>query len=388
MTALQNYAEQNQYDLLSKFESLQEFNNHFEQAMALHKDKFTKSEYIALNKLRKFAANFFGVAWCKIQKAVAGTHQDEMFGVSRRTFDRMLAKVRSLNLVTVINQARKNKWQKHNVYVFNRIEELTPENFGIVSKTNTIDVPESLKIDAPITNLLLELPKLKDINTYQQADPAINQADKEIDLNKPMDECTDYDKLKNLIMSFTGDKKLAYKFYGIWLAQTSKMINKPDFELAMKAARATLRAIKDKRNTGKPVANPRGYFNNALSGMIDKWLESELYRYEVDWEQASLEDGSMFEKANDSVSPEELSAPIKVVNRKRLDRAAEYLKRKQNESVNDGSDKFLRRQLRLFKYDEILSEYTFAYASSLIEQPYFLNSSSQKFYNWLDDCES
>src|SRR5690606_18086202 len=156
MTAL-NYAETNQYEMLSKFESMADFNNEFEQAMVAYKSLFTKSEYIALNKLRKFAATFFGVAWVRLQKAVAATHQDEMFGVSRRTFDRMLRKARKLNLITVINQARKNKWQKHNVYVFNRLEELTPEVFEIVSISDTIDVPNELKIDAPITNLLLEL---------------------------------------------------------------------------------------------------------------------------------------------------------------------------------------------------------------------------------------
>lgn len=157
------YAEQNHYDTLSKFQSLKEFNNNFEQAMLHLKDHFTKSEYIALNKLRKFAADIVGVAWCKLQRAVAGTHQDETFGVSRATFDRMLRKAKKLNLITVINQVRENNWQKHNVYVFNRLDEINMPEEGIVSNSHTIDVPNNEKIDAPITINLSELPKEKQV---------------------------------------------------------------------------------------------------------------------------------------------------------------------------------------------------------------------------------
>lgn len=378
MAALSNYAVQNQYDLLSKFESLKEFNNHFEQAMVLHKNTFTKSEYVALNKLRKFAANFFGVAWCKIQKAVAGTHQDNILGISRSTFERMLRKAKKLNLITVINQYKENKYQKHNVYVFNRLEELEVKEVRIVSKSTTIDVPENVKIDVPRTNNLSEL-KRKNNNTYQQADSVCKAIDHVIDLTKPMDEHTDYDKLKNLLMQFTSDKKLAYKFHGIWIAQTSKMIHKPDFELAMKATHATLRAMKTKN-----IKNPRGYFNNALSGMIDKWIEADLRRYEEDYEQAMMEDGFSLESYTVD-APVEETVPAPVIRRERLDQAIAYLEMKKQQFVNDGSDKSLRRQLRLIKYDDLLSEHVFSYASSLTNESRIL--SKVFFYNWLEEYE-
>ena len=159
------YAEQNHYDKLSKFQSLKEFNNHLEQAMIYLKGEFTKSEYIALKKLSKFAADFFGVAWCKAQKAVAATHMDALIGVSRSSFDRMLRKAKKFNLITVINQYRKNNKQKHNVYVFNRVEEIQHEVVEIVPDSHTIDAPKT--IDEPRTNNLSELPikkQVKDIN--------------------------------------------------------------------------------------------------------------------------------------------------------------------------------------------------------------------------------
>lgn len=175
------YAEQNHYDKLSKFQSLKEFNNHFEQAMLHLKDHFTKSEYIALNKLRKFAADISGVAWCKLQRAVAGTHQDETFGVSRATFDRMLRKAKKLNLITVINQVRKNNWQKHNVYVFNRLDEINMPEEEIVSKSHTIDVPDNEKIDAPLTNNLSELPREKQVKDNNKS---VSIADKKMDIEE------------------------------------------------------------------------------------------------------------------------------------------------------------------------------------------------------------
>ena len=188
MNALKYYAEENNYHLLSKFKTVEEFNNHFEQSMLLHKDKFTKSEYLALNKLRKFAyseksPNTVGVAWVRAQKVVAATHKEtlhltESFGISRSTFNRMLRKAKKLNLVTVINQYDEHRYKKHNVYVFNRLEDLTPESFGkveIVSESNTIEASKIEKTDATVT-LILELPKLKEKPiTYQKEETVNNQ---------------------------------------------------------------------------------------------------------------------------------------------------------------------------------------------------------------------
>lgn len=281
MTAL-NYAETNGYTTLAKFDSIAEFNAHFEQAMVAHKSLFTKSEYIALNKLRKFAATFVGVAWCKLQKAVASTHQDETFGVSRASFDRMLRKARKLNLITVINQERKNKWQKHNVYVFNRLEELTPEVFEIVSISNTIDVPNELKIDAPITNLLLELPRLKDLNTYPQAEivSASNHVNKVVEMKD-----TPYYQIKNLVDGLVSDKNFVYKIYGVWMAQSKHAGFDVDFDVALIAAKKLAAEVKRRRNLELvSLMNPVGYFSGILSNMIAKVAEENIREMEeLEW---------------------------------------------------------------------------------------------------------
>lgn len=375
------YAERKGYNKLAKFSSSNEFNSHFEQAMILHKSKFTRSEYIALNKLRKFANEYVGVAWCKIQTAVSGTHQNGLFGVSRSSFERMLRKAKKLNLITVIHEKRKNKWQTHNVFVFNRVDELHVEAVGIVSKTNTIDVPEGVKIDGARTNNLSELPKLE--YTYSQAKTFAGKNVDELLLEKD-EEPTPYQKLKAFLLNFVDDKKLAYKLFGIWLAQTSKMINKPSFELAMKAARATIRAIRKAKETGKAIASITGYYNNALSRIIDKWLEEEMRRYQMDWEAATIEDGETCMPVVEEPNKEGHYPAIPVMNQERIERATSYLAQKEDDLVMDGTEKALRRKLRLLRYDELLSEYVFAYSSSLLTESHILPT-TPGFYNWLED---
>lgn len=270
---MENYAEKRSYTKLSKFKSLKEFNSHFEQMMTDAKGFFTKSEYIALNKLRKFAGSVVvGVAWARLQKVVASTWADTI-GVSRRTFDRMLAKAKKLNIVSVINQKRRNGYQAHNVYVFNRAEDMAlpqTEVVEIVSKSDTIGVPSELKIDAPRTVLLLELPRVKaKKNTYATQSPATeigvdNSVVKDVEL-------TPYERFKAYVTNFIADKKLASKMWGIWRAHTCKLITAPDLELALKAVKHVM--YKFKNGTVKSVT---GYFNGTVSNMVDMYMVEQL----------------------------------------------------------------------------------------------------------------
>ncbi|WP_456959181.1 hypothetical protein [Lysinibacillus sp. TE18511] len=84
---------------------------------------------------------------------------DALIGVSRSTFNRMLRKAASHNLLKVIRQERSNKYQTHNVYVFNRADEVVE----IVSKTDTIDVADDAKIGNAISLDLSELPLEKQV---------------------------------------------------------------------------------------------------------------------------------------------------------------------------------------------------------------------------------
>ena len=288
------YAQKNNYDMLSKFESVKEFNNHFEQSMLLYKKYFTKGEYIALNNLRHYAGSeeMTGVAFCKIIKAVASTFEETEFGVSRRTHERMLVKAKTINLITIHHQERANGSQKHNVFVFNRLEELVAppaKNAEIVSKSNTIDVANPCTIGAPIS-ILLYLPEIKDLKinkTYQQADTAV-QNDDVIDFEK---EKTPRNQLKELVADLFEDKKIVNRMYGAWIAQTSKLINKPSFDLAKQATMILINEVRRRYTNGiKPLNKPVGYFNNTLTNLINRWVEAELCRFEDNCEYVHAED--------------------------------------------------------------------------------------------------
>lgn len=289
------YATENNYDMLSKFGTVKEFNNHFEQAMLLYKKHFTKSEYIALNNLRKFAGSDVpGVAWCRLIKAVAATFKEsDIAGVSRRTHERMLAKAKEINLITVLNQERANGSQKHNIYVFNRLEELvTPvsKKVEIVSKSNTIDVADPATIDAPISLLLYlpEIKRLKDINTYQPtAEPSV---DKPTVINFEQEK-TPRNELKALVTNLFSDAKIPNRLYGVWLAQTSKLFNKPSFDLAKQAVMILANEVRRRYEDGlKPLNNPVGYYNGILGNLIDKWVEAETNAFEENYEYDQSDD--------------------------------------------------------------------------------------------------
>lgn len=276
------YAKDRNYHKLSKFTSLKDFNDQFEQAMLDVKSFFTKSEYIALNKLRKFAgSDIIGVAWAKLQKVVSSTWA-ETIGVSRSTFERMIRKARKLNLIAVVNQSRKNGSQTHNVYVFRRADEIVlpqSEVVEIVSKSTTIDVAEPLKIDAPITNILIKLPKLKEKdNTY--ATQSVSDASTNIDLDLTPKELTPYERFKVYTSNFISDKTLASKLYGIYRAHTCKLLAAPDMEIAFDALKETLHKYK----SGK-VKSITGYFNGTLSNMIDKYMQEQVFNAFVEIEE-------------------------------------------------------------------------------------------------------
>lgn len=191
------YAEERKYDLLSKFDSLRDFNNQFEQAMLTLKSIFTKSEYIALNKLRKFAGSAIaGVAWCKAQKAVAATHMDTLIGVSRSTFNRMLRKAASHNLLKVIRQECRNKYQTHNVYVFNRADEIVE----IVSNSNTIDVADSVKIDNAIALNLSDLPLEKQVKELKET--PISDIENESEVQKNVEQTLSVEKQRQYVEKY------------------------------------------------------------------------------------------------------------------------------------------------------------------------------------------
>ncbi|MFC6603860.1 hypothetical protein ACFQDF_23910 [Ectobacillus funiculus] len=129
-----------QFQNLSQFVDVQDFNNNIEQWMTDVKEKFSKSELIALKRLIRFCAKVTGVSNAKIGTITAATYKDG-HGISRSTFKRMILKAKIFGMLIVHETERKNGSQSSNLYVFQRYElpkakKLNHPKASNLSKTN------------------------------------------------------------------------------------------------------------------------------------------------------------------------------------------------------------------------------------------------------------
>jgi hypothetical protein len=97
-----------------------------------------------------------------------------------------------------------------------------------------------------------------------------------------------FGKMKSLLSSTIGDRKLARNFYGVYRKQSLQMLkfsiheNKGDLfeQLAMQALRISIQTTKLKK-----VRNLPGYYSGVLRELIDKALFSEAFMdYDVPFE--------------------------------------------------------------------------------------------------------
>lgn len=124
---------------LSRFKSLKEFNNHIEQWMVDYKKYFTKAELQAFKRLVRFSCKYKGIANAKIGTMLKYNYEIEGGnGISRSSFNRMLAKAKQFGILNVIHTYRKAEHgrvkQSHSVYVFN-------------SYFSTIEIPTKEKLN-------------------------------------------------------------------------------------------------------------------------------------------------------------------------------------------------------------------------------------------------
>jgi hypothetical protein len=131
---------------LSQFKSLKDFNNNIEMWMCDYKKEFTKSELIAFNRLKRFAAKVYGIANVSINKLSDVSKDMDGAGVSRSTIKRMLRKAKKFGIITVYDTERVDGSTSTNVYVFNcySIEPCTQEQEVSESPVYQEEVVEQL----------------------------------------------------------------------------------------------------------------------------------------------------------------------------------------------------------------------------------------------------
>lgn len=120
------------YGQYGHFKSLKEFNTNIEMFLAIHKKDFTKTEFIAFQRLRKFGACVFGVATISIRALLKEVQKKDVAeGISESTFHRMKRKAIQKGILKVVEQQGVSRRQSTNIWVFQRFQ----------SESQKIDTP-------------------------------------------------------------------------------------------------------------------------------------------------------------------------------------------------------------------------------------------------------
>lgn len=244
----------NQFKQLSKFSDLKDFNNHFAQWMVDLKEKFTKSELVALKRLVRFSASITGVCYAKIQTIVAATHEHDGVGISRSTFERMLRKARKLGLIEVLNTF-KGVRKGHNVYVFK------PYEYTANDSQPSEEVLKEEKID--VSNKTINL--FKTSNLLRDKDLRTDKPDRDQSLNFVPNWVN---KEFSRLAEYYFESKQIYELWKIGFINAKKYeITSADLtRLSIRCLQSLVTVMK-----GKSINNPLGYY----TGIIRKQMKAK-----------------------------------------------------------------------------------------------------------------
>ncbi|MEK4495077.1 helix-turn-helix domain-containing protein [Ureibacillus sp. FSL W8-0352] len=236
------------------FTSVEEMDQHVEKHIQAHYYVLTKSERAIVFKLASHSLQYPGASHLK-----AETIADSL-GISTKTVYRAIKKLESLGIIKKVNYTRGKGGQGANIYI------ILPHN--VPAKMSEQSNAENTNKDN-ISEQNFEKQPLNSFNLLNNSkDTYAAQPSESVDKLLTTKEQTPYQRLKQFVSYFVKDNKLASKFYGIFLAQVSKQINKPDIDIAIEALKYTFRAVKNGR-----VKSITGYFNNTLRNLLDKYYE-------------------------------------------------------------------------------------------------------------------
>lgn len=245
------------FTYLSQFKDISDFNNQIEQWMVDIKNKFTKSELVALKRLIRFSAKVAGVCNAKIGTVVSSTHDKDGAGISRSTFKRMVVKAKEFGLLVVEETVRKNGSKSSNVYVFNR--------FCVQAEPSKVE-----KLNQPQTN---NLSKTNNQNNNIRNEDVNNSSEQEntfLEASFVSEGVPAH--FTNLVKCFFDDAKRIEEYWKLVIISAKKhKVTENIVETAIQAFRVLVRKIKLSK-----VANIYGFFY----GILNKKFKA-LY-----WEEA------------------------------------------------------------------------------------------------------
>lgn len=251
------------FNHLSQFENIKDFNNNIEQWMLDIKASFTKSEIIALKRLVRFSAKVTGVCSAKIGTVVSATHEKDGAGISRSTFKRMILKAKKLGLLLTHETTRKNGSKSSNIYVFNRFcGQVEP------SKQPQLNQQENkLSFKANNTNnnkrntdVVAEQPVNKDVPKIKTLDASFTSG------TVPF-------QFVNFVSNFYDDAKIIEEYWKLVnISAYKNKVTNDVTETALEAFKALVRKIKLSK-----VTNAYGFFYGTLNKMFKKKYTIDIF---------------------------------------------------------------------------------------------------------------
>lgn len=251
------------YKQYSQFKTLKEFNTTIEMFLLDHKKDFSKGEYVALNRLTKYCAKYYGVANAKIGTILKAIHsKSNGFGISRGTFERMLNKSKKLGILTILHTVKPKGGKGHNVYVFNKlsVSNSTQIEYRKKAETPTATKKNQPKSEGEAINLL----QTNKTNTLSKR--------KETHLYKKLNYTFVSDKVpkefSKLMGYFFNDSQLIEEYWKMVRIDTFRIRGVLlDDDVILSTAIHSFKQMIGKLKVGK-VNNPIAYFKGVLHKQI------------------------------------------------------------------------------------------------------------------------
>jgi hypothetical protein len=273
-----------QFEQLSQFTSLKEFNHHMEMWLVEHKHEFSKGERVGLKRIVRFAAKIPGVCNAKIGTMLKVIHEDyQGNGISRSTFKRMIQKAITLGIITVHETERKNGSQSSNLYIFNRFPINEPhkeENLNHHNKTINLS----------------ETKETKNINTRKETE-SIEKSSIEIAISKTvLDYTYTSDRVPTafvqIVKYFFPDAKTIEEYWRMTTIAAYRNCCEKEIErvidIAIKAFKQMIGKLKSNTVVHKPIA----YFYGILDKKFREVYFEDLFEMGTNDEEDLFGSGS------------------------------------------------------------------------------------------------
>jgi predicted transcriptional regulator len=244
----------NNYAQLAKKYSLFKNVEHLNGTVAkhlYHKTHLLNKNTIAVYKLlARYAVKFCGTAFIKHDTLA------ESIGISRRTVIRAIDRLIELRIIAKKNVLR----EKAGGY---------GSNLYILLPYSTSDTAHLSQREEP------EQPSETSDKTVENDDEAVISKSIIEKFNKRFSRKNPYNRFKSLVLNRTGDKKLLYKIYGVFLMNIKWLRSGYDIneltDIGLYALREAFKAFKK----GK-VRSLTGYYNGVLRNCLDALYEETM----------------------------------------------------------------------------------------------------------------